>query len=118
LAETVGVWIVKESMTTRTTRLFERVEAALDIAEQGLDHVQTNLANAVERLEGVKAEQRKLAQEPQRANALRRLMARTVAPRIAPEFGDAHDTLHTVAEAAVVVDIVLAGGRDKGSATG
>jgi hypothetical protein len=36
-----------------------------------------------------------------------RLLARTVQQRVAPELGDAHETLHTVAEAAVVVNSVL-----------
>jgi hypothetical protein len=103
----IGVWIVKEPVTTRATQVFGRIQAALDVAEQGLDHVETSLGRATERLEGVREEQRKLAQEPPKTGAVGRLLARTVQQRVAPELGDAHETLHTVAEAAVVVNSVL-----------
>jgi hypothetical protein len=103
----VGVWLVKGPVTDRATRVFGRIEAALDVAEQGLDHVQASLARAAERLDGVRQEQRKLAGEPRRNGALGRLLARTVQQRVAPELGDAHEKLHTVAEAAVVVNSVL-----------
>jgi hypothetical protein len=103
----VGVWIVKEPATAKATRLFERIEAALDVADQGLDHVKTSLARAAERLESVKQEQRRLAQEPRRFNAARRFMARTVQQTVAPEFSNAHETFHTVAEAALVVNSML-----------
>jgi hypothetical protein len=102
-----GVWIIKRPVTERVTHVFERVEAALDVADEGLDHVKTSLARAAERLESAKEEQRKLAQEPQQNSALRRMVARTVQQRIAPEFGNANEELHTVAEAAVVVNSVL-----------
>jgi hypothetical protein len=107
LAVGIGVWIVKEPVTTKATKVFGRIDAALDVAEQGLDQVNASLARASERLENSKEEQRKLSQEPQRNNALRRIMARTVQQRIAPEIGDANAKLHTVAEAAVVVNSVL-----------
>jgi hypothetical protein len=107
LAGGVGVWIVKEPVTARATRVFARIEAALDVADKGLDHVKTSLARAAERLDSVKQEQRKLAQGPRRNSALGRLLARTVQQRVAPELGNAHETLHTVAEAAVVVNSVL-----------
>jgi hypothetical protein len=103
----VGVWIVKEPVTAKATRVFERVEAALDVADQGLDHAQTSLARAAERLDSAREEQRKLARQPQPSSALRRMLARTVQQRIAPQFNDAHGKLHTVAEAAVVVNTVL-----------
>jgi hypothetical protein len=102
-----GVWVVKGPATERATRAFGRIDAALDVAEQGLDHAQGSLARAAERLDGVKQEQRKIAEGPQRNSALGRLLARRVQQRVAPELGDAHETLHTVAEAAVVVNSVL-----------
>jgi hypothetical protein len=107
LAAGVGVWIVKQPVTARAAHVFERVEAALDLADQGLDHANTSLARAAERLTSAKEEQRKLAQEPQRSGPLSRLLARTVQQKIAPEIGDAHETLHSVAEAAVLVNSVL-----------
>jgi hypothetical protein len=103
----IGVWIVKEPVTSRATHIFERVEAALDIADKGLDHVKTTLANATERLDRVKQEQRQLAQEPGQNSTLRRLLARTVQQTIAPDLGSANEKLHTVAEAAAVVNSVL-----------
>src|SRR5271170_6638665 len=107
LAAGIGVWVVKEPVTTRATQIFGRVQAALDVAEQGLDHAETSLGRATERLDSVNEEQRKLAQEPRRTNAMGRILARTVQQRVAPDLGNAHETLHTVAEAAVVVNSVL-----------
>lgn len=107
LAGGVGVWIVKGPATDRAVALFGRVDAALDLAEQGLDQVKSSLARAAERLDGAREEQRQLAQQPQRTGALRRMLARTVQQRVAPEIGDAHEKLHTVAEAAFVVNSVL-----------
>jgi DNA repair ATPase RecN len=107
LAVGVGVWIVKGPATARVTHVFERIEDALGHADQGLDHIKTSLARAADRLESVKQEQRKLAQEPRNNNAMGRLLARTVQQKIAPEFSNAHETLLDVAEAAVVVNSVL-----------
>ncbi len=107
IAGGVGIWIVKPPLMAKTAYVFDRVETALDVASQGLDHVKTSLARAAERLETVKEEQRKIAQQPQTGGTMRRLMARTVQQRMAPEFSDAHEHLHTVAEAAVVVNTVL-----------
>jgi hypothetical protein len=107
LAVGIGIWIVKQPATDKATRIFGRIEAALDIAQQNLDQVKVSLARAAERLDGAREEQRKLAQMPQTSNVLRRTLARTVQRQIAPELGDAHEKLHTVAEAAVVVNSVL-----------
>jgi hypothetical protein len=107
LAGGVGVWIVKGPVTARATHIFGRIDAALDVADQGLDHVNTSLVRAAERLNSAKEEQRKLARERQKNGAIARMLARTVQQRIAPEIGDANEKLHTVAEAAVVVNSVL-----------
>jgi hypothetical protein len=107
VAAGVGVWVVRGPATDRAVRTFGRVGAALDVADNGLDHVQASLTRAAERLDGVKEEQRKRAREPRRNSVLGRTLARTVQQRVAPEFTDAHETLNTVAEAAVVVNSVL-----------
>ena len=107
LAAGVGVWIIKEPVTERMTRVFDRLEAALQVADQSLGQVKTSLANAAKRLEGVNEEQRKLAQQPKKDSALGRLLARTVQQKIAPEIGSAQDKLQTIAESAVVVNSVL-----------
>ena len=98
---------MKGPLTARATQVFGRVAAALDVAEQGLEHASTSLARAAECLDRVKEEQRQLAQQPRRGNAARSFMARTVQQLIAPQFSEAHETLHTVAEAAAVVNSVL-----------
>ena len=87
--------------------MFERIEAALDIADRGLTHVDNRLGIAAERLDSARHEQRQISQEPRRGEAGRRFLARTIQQRVAPEIGDAHEQLHTVAEAAVVVNSVL-----------
>jgi hypothetical protein len=107
LAGGVGVWIVKEPATDRATAIFGRIDSALDIADKGLEKVKKSLARAAQRLERVKKEQRQLAQQPPNTSLTRRFLARTVQQVAAPQFGDAHETLHTVAEAAVVVNSVL-----------
>ena len=107
LAGGVGVWAVKGPATAKATRAFERIDAALGVAEQSLEQVKVSLARAAERLDNVREEQRKLAQGPRTGNPLRRVLARTVRQQIAPEVGSAHEKLHTVAEAAVVVNSVL-----------
>ncbi len=107
LAGGIGVWMVKEPVTERATWVFERINAALDVADQNLDHAKTSLARAADRLDTARAEQRRIAQAPQRAGTMRRMLARTVQRSIAPELGNAHEKLHTVAEAAFVVNSVL-----------
>jgi hypothetical protein len=107
LVAAVGVWVVRAPVLARTTAIFGRVEAAIDTADRGLDHAQTSLARAGERLESLREDQKKSTEDPGKSAALRRGMARTLQQRLAPELGDAHATLHTVAEAAVVVNSVL-----------
>jgi hypothetical protein len=107
LAAAAGVWVVKEPVAARASRTFGRVDAALDIADRGLGQVKASLARAEERLATVRHEQTNLAREPRANNTARRMMARTVARQVTPELGDAYEKLHTVAEAAVVVNSVL-----------
>src|SRR5262249_30789061 len=107
LAGGAGVWVVKGPVTERAARVFGRVEAALDVADQGLGHAQTSLGTAAERLDGVREEQREVVRAPSKSAALKRKLARTVQRTVAPQVGDAHQKLHTVAEAAVVVNSVL-----------
>jgi hypothetical protein len=103
----VGVWVVKEPVRAKATHVFERVEAALDVADQSLAHVKGSLARAAERLDGVREEQRKLDSRSPKFSAARRFLTQTIQQRVAPELGDANEKLHTVAEAAVVVNSVL-----------
>jgi hypothetical protein len=107
LAGGVGVWIIKGRATDKATRVLGRIYAALDIAQQNLAQVEASLARAAERLDRAREEQGKLAEEPRPNSTLRRTLARTVQRRIAPELDDAREKLHTVAEAAVVVNSVL-----------
>jgi hypothetical protein len=107
LAGGVGVWLVKGPVTERATRVFGRIDAALDVADTGLDQVKKSLARAAGRLDSVREEQRELPQKQEKINPLGRLMARKVQQNIAPEIGNAQEKLHAVAEAAVVVNSVL-----------
>jgi hypothetical protein len=103
----IGIWIVKGPATAKATRVFERIDAALDIADQALAQGNTSLARAAERLDNSREEHRRLAQQPMPNTALLRTLSRTVQRTVAPEIGNAHEKLHTVAEAAVVVNAVL-----------
>jgi hypothetical protein len=107
LAGGVGVWLVKEPVTAKATHVFERIDAALDVAAQNLSQVKASFARAAESLDRARQDYRKLAQQPQRGTGLRRTLAQMVQRQIAPELGDIHEKLHTVAEAAVVVNTVL-----------
>ena len=107
LALGVGVWVVKEPVTARATHISERVDAGLDLAEQKLEHAQTSLTRAAKNLEDVKEERRQLPKESQPWDFARRSVARTVQRSLAPELSDAHNHLHEVAEAAIVVNSVL-----------
>jgi hypothetical protein len=100
LAVGIGVWVVKEPVTARARHISGRVDAALDLAEQKLDHARTTLANAAERLENVKEERRQLPREARRGGFAQMALARTVQRTLAPELNDAHKDPHTVAEAA------------------
>jgi hypothetical protein len=107
LAAGVGVWIVKDPVTAKATHVFERIEAGLDVADQGLDHVKASLDRAGERLASAREEQRQITRAPGKMGMAQRFLARTVQQRVAPELDNAHEKLHTVAEAALVVNSVL-----------
>jgi hypothetical protein len=99
----VGVWLVKEPVTASATEVFGRVDSALDLADQSLAHVKSSLARAADRLDKVKEQQR----ERDQPNLMGRILAQKVQRTIAPQLANAHEKLHTVAEAAVVVNTVL-----------
>jgi hypothetical protein len=103
-----GVWVVKEPATTHATHVFEWVGATLDIADEGLDHVKTSLDRAEKRLKYVREEQQELARNPPQGDMMRGFAVRMFQQTVAPEFDDAHEQLHHVAEAAVVVNSMLA----------
>jgi hypothetical protein len=109
LAGGIGVWLIKEPVTDRATTIFGRIKSALDKADKGLVHVKTSLDSAAERLERVQGEQRQLAQQARNSSLTRRFLGRSVQQLIPPQFSTAHETIHTVAEAAVVVNSVLEG---------
>jgi hypothetical protein len=99
-----GVWVVKEPVTAKATKVFARIEAALDIADQSLQHARTSLETAGKRLDSAKQDQQKRPRQPR---VFERVLARKVLPKVAPNVSDAHEKLHTVAEAAFVVNSVL-----------
>src|SRR5262249_24409342 len=69
--------------------------------------VKTSVTRAAERLSSVRVEQKQLAGQPRKADMARQFLARNVQQTIAPDIDNAHDKLHTVAEATVVVNTVL-----------
>src|SRR5262245_55572190 len=50
----VGIWIIRAPAAARATQVFERIDAAVDVADKGLDHVEASLARAAERLNSTK----------------------------------------------------------------
>jgi hypothetical protein len=107
LAGAVGVWFIREPVRARTTRVFERVEAALERAERGLDLASVSLARAEERLTDTRERRVKAGQETPPNAALRRGLTRTVRRGLGGEIDGAQEKLRTVAEAAVAVNSVL-----------
>src|SRR4029450_1949971 len=95
----IGVWVIRESVTARSAQLFGRVEAALDVVDEGLERAPESLGRATERLDSARLEQTELSRQPQPKNARRKALALSVKRGIAPEIEDAHVTLSTVAEA-------------------
>jgi hypothetical protein len=107
LAGGIGVWVVKEPVTAKATLVFGRIDAALGVAEKSLDQVKASLAQAADRLDSARKEQRAIDKQSPKANVMRRTLARTVQRSVAPQLNDAHQKLHTVAEAAIVVNSIL-----------
>src|SRR5262245_21416825 len=105
LAGGVGVWMVQGTVRAKATKVFDRIEAKLDIADESLDHVQTSLVTAAKRLDEVQERRRTQPQEPQ--SRLQRFLVQTVQQGLGPGFDKAHEQLHTVVEAAAVVNSVL-----------
>lgn len=103
----VGAWIVKRPVTDKATMVFGHIDGALAMAQQNLDLVKIGLNRAADRLNSARDEQRQLAQAPQQNPMMRRMLARQVQQRVAPEISESHEKLHTVAEAAIVVNSVL-----------
>jgi hypothetical protein len=103
----IGVWVAKGPASARARDVFGRVDVALGVAEQGLDQADASLTRAADRLNRAREEQQRLAREPARGNAVKGFLARTVQQQIAPDLGNTHEKLHTVAEASVVVNTVL-----------
>jgi hypothetical protein len=110
LALGVAVWVVKGPATAKAEKVFGRVDEKLDLAEQKLAHAQESVAKAAKGLESVKEkrrEEKEIPPQTSRADLLKRAVARSAALQVAPGLADAHDDLHTVAEAAFVVNSVL-----------
>jgi hypothetical protein len=104
LAGGVGVWVVRGPVTDKATQTFGRVEAKLDLASQALEQAKTSLDRAAERLATAREEERARSADP--PGLARRVLARTLTQRFV-DAGTAQEKLHTVAEAAVVVNSVL-----------
>jgi hypothetical protein len=101
-----GVWLVKDPAAAKAAMLFDRVEAALTVADDALVHLKTSLAEATNRLNDVRKERSKLSRNSG-ADPIRRWLAQAVRETLAPEWDDLHETLHKVSEASVVVNSVL-----------
>jgi hypothetical protein len=91
----------------RASQIFGRVEAALDVVDEGVDGARKSLARAMERLESARQEQRNLSQQPQLKNGKRKALALAVKRSLPPAIEDSRRKLDTVAEASVVVNSVL-----------
>jgi hypothetical protein len=107
LAAGVGVWVLREPVTARTTQIFGRIDVGLDLAEKGLEHARQSLTQAGARLEDVKQERMQPTRQPRKGDTSRKFLARTVQKKVGPELDDARQKLQAVAEAAVVVNSVL-----------
>jgi hypothetical protein len=107
LTGAAGVWMLAGPVTDRANQLFGRIERALDIVDVGVSHAGSSLAEAAQRLDSARQEQSQIPQGAGWSNVTRRLLARTVQQSVIPDIRDANETLHKVAEAAVVINSVL-----------
>lgn len=107
LAGGVGIWTVKQSVTETVTGILDRIGEGIDVARENLQQVKVSLARAQERLSEARAENRRIAQEPENGPNLRRMMARSVTQFVAPELGDANAKMYDIAKASVVVNSIL-----------
>src|ERR1043166_553572 len=107
LAASVGLWFIWSPVTERTTRVFGRIESALDKVDNGLAQVRRSLDRALEHLATARKEHLAEDKGPKPKISGRKTMALTLQRKFAPELDDAVDKLGTVAGAAVVVNSVL-----------
>jgi hypothetical protein len=103
----IGIWVIRDPIVVRATQIFGRVEAALDVVDEGLEGARKSLGRAMERLESARQEQRNLSQQPQPKNGKRKALALAVKRGLAQQVEDSRRKLSTVAEASVVVNSVL-----------
>jgi hypothetical protein len=106
LAAVVCVWVVKGPVTARATRVFERVDAGLKVVDTSIVEAQKSLARAADNLEAVKEERKQVPHDAPRGDPKRLAVAGRVRT-LAPDLSSAHEALHAVSDAAVVVNSVL-----------
>jgi hypothetical protein len=103
----IGVWIIRQPVMVRTSQIFGRAQAALDIVEEGLEGTRKSLTRAKEHLDSARQDQKNLNQQPQPKNAKRKALAMAVKRGLSKDIEDSQAKLNTVAEASVVVNSVL-----------
>jgi hypothetical protein len=103
----IGVWVIREPTMVKASAIFGRVEAALDVVDEGLGGARNSLARAIERSETAHQEQRNLNQHPQPKNGKRKALALAVKRSLPQAVEDSRRKLNTVAEASVVVNSIL-----------
>jgi hypothetical protein len=107
LGGSIGVWFVREPLTARATRVFDRVEAGLDASERGLGLANASLRKAAESVEAVQNGQAQLGRDAGQNRRALRLIASQIDRSLAPQVEDTRRRLLSVAEAAVAVESVL-----------
>lgn len=103
----VGVWFILGSVKESVISVLERIGEGIDVARENLEQVKASLARAEDRLREARAENRRIAREPENGPNLRRTMARSVTRFVAPEMQEANAKLYEIAKASVVVNSIL-----------
>jgi hypothetical protein len=107
LAGSVGVWVVKGPLIERTTKIGDRVDRALGLAERGLGEADASLQKATESVNAIKGHHAKLGGDKEQNRFLMRLIAMRIDDGLAPQVQDTRQRLLAVTEAAVAINSVL-----------
>jgi hypothetical protein len=107
LAGSISVWVVKQPLIERTTKIGDRVDRALALAERGLGEVDAGLQKATESVNAIKDNHAKLGGDKEQNRFLMRLIAMRIDEGLAPQVQDTRQRLLAVTEAAVAINSVL-----------
>jgi hypothetical protein len=107
LGGSIGIWSVRTPVTTRATRVFDRVDAGLGACERGIGQANASLRKAMKNVEAIRDGHARLGRDTGENRVALRLIATQIEHGLAPQVEDTRQRLLAVAEAAIAVNSVL-----------